>query len=90
MSDRPDAPRQSDRRVIPTGGPASIENRDVSANAHTRRSVPCPSSSNVEIVTAGRSGLARFIEATGGHLRIVAVYDDTEVDLAIGDITADA
>lgn len=34
--------------------------------------------------------LARFIEATGGHLRIVAVYDDTEVDLAIGDITADA
>ncbi len=33
--------------------------------------------------------LARFIEATGGHLRIVAVYDDTEVDLAIGDITAD-
>lgn len=34
--------------------------------------------------------LARFIEATGGHLRIVAVYDDTEVDLAIGDFTADA
>lgn len=34
--------------------------------------------------------LARFIEATGGHLRIVAVYDDTEVDLAIGDLTADA
>jgi ribosome-binding protein aMBF1 (putative translation factor) len=34
--------------------------------------------------------LARFIEATGGHLRIVAIYDDTEVDLAIGDITADA
>lgn len=34
--------------------------------------------------------LARFIEATGGHLRIVAVYDDTEVDLAIGDITTDA
>lgn len=34
--------------------------------------------------------LARFIEATGGHLRIVAVYNDTEVDLAIGDITTDA
>jgi DNA-binding XRE family transcriptional regulator len=34
--------------------------------------------------------LARFIEATGGHLRFVAVYDDTEIDLAIGDITADA
>ena len=30
--------------------------------------------------------LARFIEATGGHLRIVAVYDDTEVDLAVGDV----
>ena len=30
--------------------------------------------------------LARFIEATGGHLRIVAVYDDSEVDLAIGDV----
>lgn len=25
--------------------------------------------------------LARFIAATGGHLRITAVYDDTEVDL---------
>jgi len=35
------------------------------------------------------STLARFIEATGGHLRIVAIYDDTEVDLAIGDIAAD-
>jgi len=34
--------------------------------------------------------LARFIEATGGHLRIVAVYNDTEVDLAIGDIITDA
>lgn len=34
--------------------------------------------------------LARFIEATGGHLRIIAVYDETEVDLAIGDLTADA
>ena len=33
--------------------------------------------------------LARFIEATGGHLRIVAVYEGTEVDLAIGDLTAD-
>lgn len=36
------------------------------------------------------STLARFIEATGGHLRIVAIYDDAEVELAIGDITADA
>lgn len=36
------------------------------------------------------STLARFIEATGGHLRIVAVYDDAEIDLAIGDLTADA
>jgi transcriptional regulator with XRE-family HTH domain len=34
--------------------------------------------------------LARLIEATGGHLRIVAAYDDNEVDLAIGDLTADA
>lgn len=34
--------------------------------------------------------LARFIEATGGKLRIVAVYDETEVDLSIGDLTADA
>lgn len=34
--------------------------------------------------------LARFIEATGGHLRIVAVYDETEVDLAIGDLATDA
>lgn len=34
--------------------------------------------------------LARFIEATGGQLRIVAVYDNTEVDLAVGDISTDA
>lgn len=34
--------------------------------------------------------LARFIEATGGELRIVAVYDDAEVDLAIGDLAAGA
>lgn len=34
--------------------------------------------------------LARFIEATGGQLRIVAMYDDTEVDLAIGDLGVDA
>lgn len=34
--------------------------------------------------------LARFIEATGGQLRIVAVYDDTEVDLTVGDISTDA
>ncbi len=30
--------------------------------------------------------LARFIEATGGRLRIVAVYEDAEVDLDVGDI----
>ncbi|MGH9112953.1 MAG: helix-turn-helix domain-containing protein [Acidimicrobiales bacterium] len=30
--------------------------------------------------------LARFIEATGGRLRIVAVYDDQEVPLAVGDV----
>ncbi|MBK5223455.1 MAG: helix-turn-helix transcriptional regulator [Acidimicrobiia bacterium] len=29
------------------------------------------------------STLARFIDATGGHLRITAVYEDTEVDLDI-------
>jgi ribosome-binding protein aMBF1 (putative translation factor) len=34
--------------------------------------------------------LARFIEATGGHLRIVAVYGNTEVGLAIGDLSAEA
>lgn len=31
--------------------------------------------------------LARFIEATGGRLRITAVYDDDEVDVGIGDLT---
>ena len=30
--------------------------------------------------------LARFIEATGGRLRITAVYDDDEVEVGIGDI----
>lgn len=34
--------------------------------------------------------LARFIAATGGKLRVVAVYDETEVDLEIGDLTIDA
>lgn len=32
------------------------------------------------------STLARFIEATGGRLRITAVYGDSEVDLKIADI----
>lgn len=31
--------------------------------------------------------LARFIEATGGRLRITAVYHDDEVELGIGDLT---
>lgn len=31
--------------------------------------------------------LARFIEATGGRLRITAVYDDDEVEVGIGDLT---
>jgi ribosome-binding protein aMBF1 (putative translation factor) len=30
--------------------------------------------------------LARFIEATGGRLRIVAVYGGTEIDLDVGDV----
>lgn len=30
--------------------------------------------------------LARFIEATGGKLRITAVFDDTEVQIGIGDL----
>ncbi|WP_420639711.1 helix-turn-helix domain-containing protein [Candidatus Poriferisocius sp.] len=30
--------------------------------------------------------LARFIEATGGRLRITAVYDDDEVEVGIGDL----
>jgi len=33
--------------------------------------------------------LARFIEATGGKLRITAVYNDDEVEVGIGDL-ADA
>jgi len=32
------------------------------------------------------STLARFIEATGGKLRITAVYNDDEVDVGIGDL----
>ncbi len=31
--------------------------------------------------------LSRFIEATGGQLRITAKYGNTEIDLGIGDIT---
>lgn len=34
--------------------------------------------------------LSRFIEATGGRLRLVAVYDDAEIDLEIGDIAPSA
>lgn len=30
--------------------------------------------------------LARFIEATGGKLRITAVFDDDEVEVGIGDL----
>lgn len=30
--------------------------------------------------------LARFIEATGGRLRITAVFDDYETEIGIGDI----
>ncbi len=30
--------------------------------------------------------LARFIEATGGRLRITAVFDDDEVEVGIGDL----
>ena len=30
--------------------------------------------------------LARFIEATGGKLRITAIFDDTEVEVGIGDL----
>lgn len=30
--------------------------------------------------------LARFIEATGGKLRITAVFDDNEVEVGIGDL----
>jgi len=30
--------------------------------------------------------LSRFIEATGGRLRITAIYDNTEVEVAIGDL----
>lgn len=31
--------------------------------------------------------LARFIEATGGQLRIMAIYGDTEVDLDLGQLS---
>ena len=34
--------------------------------------------------------LARFIEATGGRLRVIAVYEGTEVDLDLGDVLADS
>ncbi len=30
--------------------------------------------------------LSRFIEATGGRLRIVAIYNDEEVEVTIGDL----
>ena len=30
--------------------------------------------------------LSRFVEATGGQLRIVAVYDNEEVEVSIGDL----
>ena len=30
--------------------------------------------------------LARFIEATGGKLRITAIFEDTEVEVGIGDL----
>ena len=30
--------------------------------------------------------LARFIEATGGRLRITAIFDDTEFEVGIGDL----
>ena len=30
--------------------------------------------------------LVRFIEATGGKLRITAIFDDNEVEVAIGDL----
>ncbi len=33
--------------------------------------------------------LARFIEATGGQLRITAVYDNDEVDIGFGDAAAE-
>lgn len=33
--------------------------------------------------------LTRFIEATGGQLRIIAVYGETEVALAINDVVPD-
>ena len=32
------------------------------------------------------STLARFIEATGGRLRITAVFDDQEVEVGVGDL----
>lgn len=33
--------------------------------------------------------LARFIEATGGRLRITVVYGNDEIDLNIGDLTSE-
>ena len=32
------------------------------------------------------STLVRFIEATGGRLRIIAMFDDDEVEVAVGDL----
>ena len=37
--------------------------------------------SNLHLAT-----LARFVEATGGRLRIIAVFDDYETEIGIGDI----
>lgn len=31
--------------------------------------------------------LGRFIEATGGRLRIVAIYEDEEVEVSLGDLS---
>ena len=37
--------------------------------------------SNLHLAT-----LARFIEATGGRLRLIAVFDDYEAEIGIGDL----
>jgi len=34
--------------------------------------------------------LSRFIEATGGKLRIVAIYNDEEVEVSLGELTETA
>lgn len=36
------------------------------------------------------STLARYIEAMGGHLELIGVFDDQRVPLALGDLTAPA